>query len=268
MSEDKPTYELEPDDSGDAGKPTNPEPGASPKPPDRPPPPAPGKPEAESAIPKARPAAPRPKLDAPGLLDDFDEDADLESDPEVDEQLIAAGAKKRPPKVRTAESFAGDPDRWFVQPGFPGLRWSCALAGIAAVGALVSKAATAEQKALLSTLLLLHELILHTLTGVLACIIASRFSERGLNQPETAAARIGVAVGAFYLIFGLNISIPTRIDEFLLATCAYVGAIALCFRLPRRETGILACCHFGFWIFVQVGNELVKSVASPGTAGG
>ncbi|MBX3363182.1 MAG: hypothetical protein KF866_00325 [Phycisphaeraceae bacterium] len=254
MSDEKSVYGIEPEDSGQQkGQ------GATPaKPADAAPP--------EEALPKARAAG--AKIDAPGLLDDFDEDADLEADPEVEAKLIEAGVKKPPRRPRTAEAFAGDPKRWFVQPGFPGLRAGGAIAGVVAAGALISKAATAETAPLLSTLHLFHQLLLHTLTGVLACIITARLTERGLNRPETAAVRMGIAVSAFYLIFGLDISIPGRVDEFLLASAAYVGVLFLCFRLPRRETGVLACCHFGFWLFVIVGDLLANRVAGAGAAGG
>lgn len=234
---DKPTYDLEPETRG-----------ADPS---------------QPAVPKARPASPvpgepRPKIDKPGLLDDFDEDADFTLDPEVDKALGKPTLAQA--RAKEAEAAAADPARWLIQPGFPQFRSAAIIAAVLGITATVLSGVQAQYTGIWEAVYALYQILLHTGTGLLACLIAARLSERGFNQPELAAARIAIAVSTFYLLRTARFPIPGPIEEILLAAAGYLGALFLVFRLPRFETGILAGAHGGIWLLTQIGGEIAAQI--------
>ncbi len=236
MSEDTGPYDLEPHDGDN-------------------PPPTPGGAD-------ERDERPKPRIEAETLLSGFDEDADFSEDPEVEEALAHGGRSRRADRSHEAEQ--ADPSRWLVRPGFPSARICMVTAAILTIGAVVFGVINAPQRAWLAGVFTLYETLLAGLLGLFALASAAYFSERRLNEVPLGLARILVPTSCAMLILRLNIPIPTRSDEALLAGAAYYLLAMLCFRLPRFETRILALSHFLLWLFVRIGIEL--GAALPGAA--
>jgi hypothetical protein len=215
----------------------------------------------------ARPAraadAAKAKLDKPGLLEGFEEDADFDKDPEL-ERVITGGAKL---PVTTESRADTRPD--FGQALFGGpVHWAVA-GGLMLVGALIATGVNAPNKTFLRIALTLYTAALHTGTGVVAVYLAATLNESRVRSAELAAARMFAAVSAFLLVFRLNINLfgPSyktwRLEELLLATLAYLVVVVASFRLVRRNPLIfLIGSHFLLWLVVQVGMELAAAVAA------
>lgn len=201
---------------------------------------------------------PEARIEAKGLLEGFDEDADFERNPEVE---AAFQDGKRTKRDRTREAALADPSRWLMRPGFPGARVSLIVGATLTVGAIVMAAIRAEEGAWLRGVWTLYEVALTTLLGLFALVSAAYFSERGLNEVPTALARVLVPTSAALLAFNLDIPIPTRSDEMLLAGAVYYAVALGVFRLPRFETNILCLGHFGLWLVVRMGIELGSRAA-------
>lgn len=198
---------------------------------------------------------PAAHIDAEGLLEGFDEDADFERDPEV-EAALQGGTRTR--RDRTREAALADPSRWLMRPGFPDARTAAIAGSLLTIGAIVLAVLRAEESSWLAGVWTLYEVALTTLLGLFALISAAYFSQRGLNEVPTALARVLVPTGAALLAFNLSIPIPSRSDEMLLAGAVYYIVALGVFRLPRFETNILCLSHFGLWLVVRMGIELAS----------
>lgn len=212
------------------------------------------RPEESGPIPLGpEPQAPKHAPFKEGLLDDFDEDADLVSDPEVE-----AAVKGKPKTARARPEDEQPKVRLdFVLPMAGGWRLPAVLGTVALVAALVFNGLnTTYRPVALAVAKTLYETLMHTGTGVAAVLVASLLTERRFSRFEQAAGRMFLAVAAFALVVNLNVPIPGRIDEFVLATVAYAGVVWSLFRLPPRETLILMACHFGLWLAVAAGGLL------------
>ena len=264
-------YDLAPDEPG----PTPPSPdGAKPGEAARPEVPDGAAPQASpgggDAVPKARPAANAPKgrIDAPGVLSDFDEDADFDHDPEVEAQLASADPKARRKAARDREAALADPTKWWTQPGFPGFRAGVVMAGCFAIAGTVLAGVNASDAAIWRSLFMLYQIVLHVGTGMLAVLLAAVMSARRINEPMLAAARVAVAVGAFHLGYALNITLlPGKFEELVVGAMGYVLVLLLMFRLPRYELGVMAIAHASFWVLVEIGWVLVRQIPLAGSAG-
>ncbi|MCB9846663.1 MAG: hypothetical protein H6811_11845 [Phycisphaeraceae bacterium] len=181
--------------------------------------------------------------------------------------MAKATGKPLPKKSREAEAVLGDPARWFVQPGFPGLRVALIAGGVLALAALLAAVSLAREHHTAIAAATLYETLLHTGTGLVAVIAAAWLTQRGFNEPGLAAARILVPVGAFEFVSHLDIPIPSRIDEFVLAAAAYFGLLWGVFRLPKYETAVLAGSHFLLWLLIQIGTALNQLAHPAATAG-
>ncbi|HRQ71682.1 MAG TPA: hypothetical protein PLU35_01500 [Phycisphaerales bacterium] len=199
------------------------------------------------------PERPKPVPFKEGLLDEFDEDADLLSDPEVE-----AAIKGRPKTAKARPEDEKPKERLdFVLPMPGGWKLPAILGAVALVAALVFNGLnTPFRPTALSVVKTLYETLMHTGTGVAAVMVASLLTERRFSRFEQAAGRMFLAVSAFALVVNLNVPIPGRIDEFALAAVAYAGVVWSFFRLPPRETLILMACHFGLWLAVAAGGLL------------
>lgn len=214
--------------------------------------------------PPRRPSG-KARIDAPGLTDDFDEDADFESDPELERVVrgIPVGQKEPPPARReekkdeeSGEAICASAS-WRVPAG---------------VGALVTLTAAVFAGVYADATIWAHVLrtiywgVLHTATGVGAVVVTAVLLGRPVGKYEGIAARMLVAVSLFLVVFSLQIPIPTRIDETVLAAAAYFGAVVVLFRLTARDAGVLVGAHFGLALLVTMGNML-SAVIARGAAG-
>jgi hypothetical protein len=212
--------------------------------------------------------APKGRIDAPGVLSDFDEDADFDHDPEVEAQLASADPKARRKAARDREADLADPTKWWTQPGFPGFRAGVVMAGCFAIAGTVLAGVNASDAAIWRSLFMLYQIVLHVGTGMLAVLLAAVMSARRINEPMLAAARVAVAVGAFHMGYALNITLlPGKFEELVVGAMGYVLVLLLMFRLPRYELGVMAIAHASFWVLVEIGWVLVRQIPLAGSAG-
>lgn len=202
--------------------------------------------------------SPKAELDEPGLLDDFDEDADFTRDPAVE----AALGK---PEVHVVGDGPVDRDALpeFVVPGLgPAKLWGiigCFLLMVA----LIASAVNAPDKTIARMALTLYHTAVHTGTGVVAVLVAAFFLEKRVTRFDLAGARMFAAVAAFVALVNLNIDIAgdTKTEEILLATIAYLVIVWVTFRLDRTALFIVAGAHFGLWLVVEIGMMLTAFVS-------
>jgi hypothetical protein len=240
MPDERDTYSIEPEPAGGAGSAT--------------PPPPPGPPGAEPG---------KAKIEAPALLEGFEEDADFTADPEVDR---AVGLKKDIPPARLApEPRAEKPDLVGKGWGQP-LWWAIAGAALL-IGAMVATGVNAPNRTVPRVLLAMYNILLHTGTGVVAVYLAAMLTETRIRSVESVAARMFVAVAALSLLFHLHLQIfpdkyETSAEELVVGAAAYVLVVAGAFSLWKRiPLAYVIGCHFALWLVVQLGLMLAALVA-------
>ena len=242
------------------------EPEQPPRPEARPIPPGGG-----SSMGSARPAragslAPGAKIEAGGLLDDFDEDADFSEPPSPANRPAPSGSAPRVDPASAWEPIVTDASSGAVlgSPKAVGIAGGVLL--LAAV--VVTAISTASGRPLVPPLITLYEGVVHTGTGVVAVLIAARFAERRVNRVELVAARMLVVVSLFLAIKNSSIPIPGRVEEHLLAAGAYYLGVMGLFRLPRFETGLIAGTHFCLWVLMLIGRLMYEVDLKPVAAAG
>lgn len=226
-----------------------------------PPPPAGSMPSAPAAKPGKD--APNASLNAPGLLSDFDEDADFSENPRP-----SAIPAKRPATLDDDDPTIAWPpivtDASIV-PVLGNAKTLGIIGGVLLVLAVVvTSIATKSSRPLIPPLITLYEGIVHTGTGVVAVLVAARFAERRVNRVDLIAARMLVLVSIFLAIKNTNIPIPGRIEEPLVAAAVYYGVLLVLFRLPRFETGLIGGTHFCLWVLSMLGQIMYEvNAAAP-----
>lgn len=229
MAEDQKPYDLEPDET------IQPE-------------------DSSSAAPAEESGGEPAGLDAPGLLDDFPEDADFDHDPEMN-RVITGEADK--PKVEVAE-VETDGREEFVKEGWDNPVLLLVLGGISLLAALIATGVTAPDGSGAGAIaklviLTLYFTALHTGTGLVAVMLGALFTETRFSKASLAAPRMFLCVAIFEFISHLNVPVPGRFDELALAAMAYVLAMWGTFRLGRTPLAILAGSHFILWLLVHIG---------------
>lgn len=195
----------------------------------------------------------------PKLLDAFDDDADFSKDPEV-EAATKGGGRKRESKPATH-----DADDSFIKAGLGSAKLMGAIGGAFLLGATIASGLNGTRW-LVSSVLTIYNGLLHTATGLGAVVLAATLARKPIGAWDLGAARMLAAVGAFLLIFNLNITLigEGKWEESILAAGAYVGLIAITFRLSREVLATLVLSHFFLWLIIQLGSSLaVWSNANP-----
>lgn len=238
---------------------------------------APGKPtpdDAEGVIPieprepdPERPAPGKPRIDSPGLLEDFDEDADFESDPELDrvvQGIPVGGGKSASKSKHPSAKVAAEPEG-----AGEALCASSAWRVPAAIGAVVSLTAAvlagvyAGHANWAYVLLTLYWAVLHTATGVGAVIVSGLLLGRPVGSLESAAARMLLAVSLFLVVYSLDIPITNgKLEEVVLAAGAYFGGLIVAFRLQPRDAAVIGGAHFGMALLLWLGSMLSGAIHS------
>jgi hypothetical protein len=208
--------------------------------------------------------APRAKIEAPGLLSDFDEDADFDRDPELD-RVIAGPAASR------VESQPADTREEFIRPGFGDARMWTIAGVVLLVAAMIATAINAPNRSVARVLLTLYSVLLHTGTGVVALFLTALGTDRRLGNFELAASRMFVAVAAFALILNLHLNLfgegyeRWKVEELVLAAMAYVLIVSTAFGLwNARLLAYVVGSHFVLWLTVYVGMQLAAHIAAAG----
>lgn len=225
-------------------------------------------------VPMARPASasnePKGKLDAPGLISDFDDDADFTKDPEVEARL--SGRSTASPDA----SGTNKPRRGLHLPGVPGVdavplvreglvdvKWGAIVGWALVLGGGVAAAITTTGPWYAGLLATVLGCVLHTITGLGALGVAGYFLERPIGRVDLAATRVLAAVGAFALLFNINTTVLGHFDESALAMAAYLGVVILFFRVHGGETLLIGVSHALLWGFVAAANWVSSWAATP-----
>jgi hypothetical protein len=205
------------------------------------------------------------KIDSPGLLQGFEEDADFTKDPELDRVIVGA---PRPPAA-PAIIPPIDP----AKPEFVRALWDWepklwgAIGAVLLVGAMVATGVNSRSGSSLGTvervLLTLYNTLLHTGTGVVAVYIAALLLRQRTGRVEVAAARMFAAVSAFALVFHLSFNMPAaQIVETVIAGGVYLLIVAGTFQLWKRDPLLYVVgSHFALWLLVEVGMMLSAAAA-------
>jgi hypothetical protein len=228
--------------------------------------PYPLEPHEDDEQPKRREEDGKGRIEAPGLLSGFPEDADFDRDPEVDRVI----AGPRPEERNAAEREEAPAGEELVQSGFAEARVWAIVGAVLLISAMIAAAVNAPDRHVARVLLTLYNALLHTGTGVVALFIAAVLTERRLGSFELAAARMFTAVAAFSLLFNLHLNLigenwaHWKVEELLLASVAYVLIVASTFRLWQlRNLAYVVGSHFFLWLVVYVGMLLARYVGAP-----
>lgn len=230
-------------------------------------------------VPTARPASaaskaggsaargePRGQLKAPGLISDFDEDADFSKDPELEARVKGASGAKGVGAVGSGAT---------VLPGIPGvdgvpmvrdgighIKWWAIAGGVAALAAAITAAITTKGQWYSAGLATIFATAFHSGTGLAALAIAGYFLERPLGKLDEAAARMLVAVGAFAIFFHIDTTVMARMDETALAMGAYLGVVLGLFRVHGGEALLLGVTHGVLWGLIALGQVISRWAAA------
>lgn len=212
------------------------------------------------------PIEPRGKLDEPGLLEEFDEDADFSVDPEVDAAILAgSGAKPAATPSGTHETERAGPN--LVQPGKTPDRVWLAIAGVLLLVAITETLIWAAGARPARVGLTIYGAIVNTGLGLAAIYLAGRLLERPLGAFERAGARVALAaclaqVGTQLQITLIFDSGSNRVEELTIAAIAYALAMWATFRWDARTLGVVLGLHFLGWMAIQTGASLQSCAAA------
>src|SRR5262245_15306402 len=179
---------------------------------DKPAPPAGAQPAPESPdkprlfnIPLPPPATEpgKGKIEAPKLLEGFEEDADFDKDPEL-ERAITGKTGKDEKKEGEADAPTKED---LIKPGLGNSNvWGivgCAML----LGALIATGTSGSGPRFARMMLMLYDTLLHTGTGVVALYCAATLLGKRVGNLELAAARMFAAVSAFSLMFSMHMTV-------------------------------------------------------------
>lgn len=233
-----------------------------------------GGPVGASGKPKA--ASGKPGIDEAGLLEGFDEDADFEADPEVEDARRSGGGANARPPAGTARSSAKPgsiargsmpgasepPGECFVEPGMGSSKVWLVVGGVLLVLAVVAAAITQKDHPVLASLLVLYNGFLHTGTGVAALGVGSVVAGKRLGPLDLATSRMFAAVAGLLLLTNCTINIfgTTPIEELVLGAIVYAAIVAGTFRFWGQTLATVASAHFLMWLIVKIGMEITQHI--------
>ncbi|MCC7390077.1 MAG: hypothetical protein IT431_15060 [Phycisphaerales bacterium] len=225
--------------------------------------------------PPRRPAPGKAHIDAPGLTDDFDEDADFESDPEV-ERIVKGipvegkktGEARKPAPERARVGLLG------VESGEPlcaseAWRTPAIIGGLVTLTAAVLAGVYADHTLWAFVLITIYRAALHTGTGIGALILTAMLLGRKVGSFEGAAARMFLCVSLFLVVYSLDIPImkTSKLEESVLGAAAYFGGLVVAFRLPPRDAAVVGGSHFGVAMLLWLGGLLSSAIQAGALAG-
>ena len=238
----------------------------------------PPKPEGSASTPSAEGKA---RIDAPGLIEDFDEDADFS------EESVLNDARRKEAAAQAAldDTVADDEgdEGWevfrpgknapqFVQPKgrvtLAGVKVPAIVGGVLLLIAVALAFARVQNGAIYAALSVLYLGLMHSITGVGAVVIGTLDAKARFGSFAMAWARMLVAVSL--LLVTINIPL-TGYAKLLLAPMGagvYALALYLLFRWTWRNVGIVAAAHFGLALLLYVGEWLHGAVLSAGMSAG
>jgi len=112
----------------------------------------------------------------------------------------------------------------------------------------------------------LYNILLHSCTGVVAVIVASKLSEEKFTRLELAAARMFLAIAIFYAVSSFRLPIPIAFVAMILvwgsAIATYFLVVWFLFKKDRFGAALIALAHFLMWMTLEMGAHLAAWVAS------
>jgi hypothetical protein len=231
--------------------------------------------------PPRRPAPGKAHIDAPGLTDDFDEDADFESDPEV--ERIVKGIPVEGKKVdgrgsgearKTAAAERGRVGLLGVESGEPlcaseAWRTPAIIGGLVTLTAAVLAGVYTDHTEWAFVLITIYRAALHTGTGIGALILTAMLLGRKVGSFEGAAARMFLCVSLFLVVYSLDIPImkTSKLEESVLGAAAYFGGLVVAFRLAPRDAAVVGGSHFGVAMLLWLGGLLSSAIQAGAVTG-
>jgi|GEM_PF-1389739 len=199
----------------------------------------------------------RSKVGEKGLIDDFDEDADFTSDPEVER---AAGQRTVPTRNTTqADETPAASVLVMVKSGLGSAEQVYMVAGGVALAAVITAGFTAASRGRVwyaDCILTAYMTALHAITGAAAIMAAAHLLERRLGELPLATARMALAVALFQLVFHLNIPLQGRWDESVAAVLTYIITVWGLFRWSREHVTLVLTLHGAMWLAVYLAGVL------------
>ena len=231
--------------------------------PSTPPTPPPSSATPADAEPRAKSADLKAKLNLSGLLENFEEDADFDKDPELEAKILG---RPRPSASGSPGTESTGPRPEFVQPGFGQAKHLGIVGAVLMVVAVIFAAVHAGGQPFVRILLTLYETFLHTGTGLVALYLSSRLLETRFGSIELAAGRMYTCVAAFMLVMNLQLA-PFHVGwldwtvTMVAAVAVYAVSLASLFKFwDKQKLGFVGGFHAMLWMVVQVGMELARAV--------
>lgn len=209
----------------------------------------------------------RAEINAPGLIDDFDEDADFDDDPEVERVVrgIPVGSSAKASEERGSSVFKPTGEALCAStawktPGIIGVIITLVAAVLAGVYAAHTEWAY--------VLITIYNAALHTATGLGALVLSAFLLGRRVGSFEGATARMLLAVSLYLAVYSLKIPlIPGKFEEVVLAAGAYFGGLVVAFRVAPKDAVVIGAAHFGVAMALVLGGMLQGVIVAGGAAG-
>jgi hypothetical protein len=223
----------------------------------------------------------KPRIEAPGLIDDFDEDADFSEESVLNEARRKEAAAKAALDDTVADDEANE--GWEVfrpgkdAPQFVQAKGRVTLAGVKApaiVGgvllliAVVLAFTRVQNGAIYAALGVVYLGLMHSITGVGAVVIGTLDAKARFGSFAIAWARMLVAVTLLLVTINLPLTGHARLLLAPMGAGVYAIALYLLFRWTWRNVGIVAAAHFGLAMLLYIGEWLHGAVLGAQMASG
>lgn len=209
------------------------------------------------------------RIDAPGLIDDFDEDADFSEESVFDEARRKEAAAKAALDDTVADG-EGDEGWEVFRPGrsaapfvqakgrvtLPGVKVPAIAGGVLLLIAVALAFARVQNGAIYAALSVLYLGLMHSITGVGAVVIGALDAKARFGSFAVAWARMLVAVAIMLVTINVPLDGSARLLLAPIGACVYALAIYLLFRWTWRNVGIVAAAHFGLAMLLYIGEWL------------
>lgn len=216
-------------------------------------------------------------IEAPGLIDDFDEDADFSEESVLREarQRDAAADAALDDTVADDDLQAGweairprkDAPQFVQAKGrvtLPGVKAPAIVGGVLLLIAVVLAFVRVEHGAIYAALSVLYLGLMHSITGVGAVVIGTLEAKARFGSFATAWARMLIALALLLVAINLPLEGSARFLLAPIGACVYALTLYLLFRWTWRSVGIVAASHFGLAMLLYVGEWLHGAVLSAG----
>lgn len=217
----------------------------------------------------------KPHIQAPGLIDDFDEDADFS------EETVLRESRQK--KAALEDTVADEPadDGWeafrprkdaphFVQPKgritIPGVKAPAIAAAVLLLIAIVLAFTRVQHGSIYAALSVLYLGIMHSITGVGAVVVGTLDAKARFGSFAAAWARMFIAVSILLVVINLPLQGNARFLLAPIGAAVYALALYLLFRWNWRSVGIVAASHFALAMLLYIGEWLHAMVMRAGTS--